>query len=122
MVETEGFVNLSTRSVTQATPYGDIRLEPQHIDVITWVPFGALSDRALGQLNLGIGGALNKITPGAVDALTKIPFRTRGPSNNPTTNVDAELVANNLVNQIKPEKVIDSILGNILKPKPAPPK
>ena len=122
MVETEGFVNLSTRSVTQATPYGDIRLEPQHIDVITWVPFGALSDRALGQLNLGIGGALNKITPGAVDALTKIPFRTRGPSNNPTTNVDAELVAKNLVNQIKPEKVIDSILGNILKPKPAPPK
>jgi hypothetical protein len=31
-------------------------------------------------------------------------------------------VAKNLVNQIKPEKVIDSILGNILKPKPAPPK
>ena len=119
--ETEGFVNLSTRSVTQATPYGDIRLEPQHIDVITWIPFGALSDRALGQLNLGIGGALNKFTPGAVDALTKIPFRTRGPSNNPSTQPDAELIAKNLVNQIKPEKVIDNILGNILKPKPAEP-
>jgi hypothetical protein len=117
-VETEGWINLSTRSVVVPSPYGDIRLEPRHMDVITWVPFGALSDSAMGKLNLGIGGALNKITPGAIDALAKIPFRTRGLLDSPSTAPDAELVAKNLVKQIKPEEAIGNILDGLLKPKP----
>lgn len=104
-VETEGSVNLVTRTV----------------DVITYVPFAAVSDRAIGALNLGAGATLNKLIGGTtVDALTMVPIRTRGPMDQPSTNIDGEAFAKNLVKSVNPKDIVERGLGDLLKPK-APP-
>jgi len=102
MVETEGTVNLVTRMV----------------DVITYVPIGAVSDRAMSALKLGAGagGALSGLLGGtAADALTTVPFRTKGSMDHPSTSVDAELMAKNAVKNINPEELIKKGLGDLLK-------
>jgi len=104
-VETEGTVNLVNRTV----------------DVVTYVPFAAVSDRAIGALNLGAGSALNKLIGGStVDALTMVPIRTRGPMDQPSTNIDGEAFAKNLIKSVNPKDIIERGLGDLLKPK-APP-
>lgn len=104
-VETEGSVNLVARTV----------------DFVTYVPFAAVSDRAIGALNLGAGSALNKLIGGTtIDALTMVPIRTRGPMDQPSTNIDGEAFAKNLVKSVNPKDIIERGLGDLLKPK-APP-
>ena len=108
IVETEGTVNLVSRTV----------------DVITYVPVGAVSDRVSG--SLGGAGGLGKILPGVVDAASTIPFRTTGPMDNPVTRVDPELLARNAVKAIDPEKLIKDGIGDLFKKRPpqapTPPK
>jgi hypothetical protein len=100
-VETEGSVNLVTRTV----------------DVVTYVPIAALSDGATSKLGLGAGGALGSLIPGAVDALTMVPFRTRGSMDGPSTNVDADLMAKNAVRGLQPEKLLQDGLKDLFKPR-----
>ncbi|MBX3382599.1 MAG: hypothetical protein KF864_03720 [Phycisphaeraceae bacterium] len=101
---------------------GTVNLVERTIDVVTYVPFGALSDRALGQLNLGAGSAISRILPGAIEALTEVPFRTKGPLDKPSTGVDAEMFARNLTRSISPERVIRDNLGDLIKRNLPPPK
>jgi hypothetical protein len=101
---------------------GTVNLVDRTIDVVTYVPFGALSDRALGQLNLGVGSAISRILPGAVEALTEVPFRTKGALDKPSTGVDAEMFARNLTRSISPERVIRENLGDLIKRNLPPPK
>jgi len=114
-IETEGVVNLTTGAVRVETPNGPVSLGPNELEVITWIPFGALTDQASGALNIGVGSALSRVTPGLLDALTMIPFKTRGPMNQPRTGADAELLGKNLVNKINPENLIRDGLGDLLK-------
>jgi hypothetical protein len=100
-VETEGTVDLVNRQ----------------LDVVTYVPFGALSDKAVGALNLGVGSALTRVLPGAIEALTEIPFRTKGSMDNPTTKVDPEMLAKNVGRSLNPERLIKDNLGDLFKKK-----
>ena len=94
---------------------GTVNLVNRTLDVVTYVPIGAVSDKAMSGLKLGSG--LNSILPGVVEALTEVPFRTTGSMDNPKTSIDAEMVARNTVKKINPEKLLKDGLGDLLKPK-----
>lgn len=95
---------------------GTVDLVQKQVDVVTWVPFGALSSKAAGDITSGIGGFFGKASP-VMDALTLVPFRTRGPLNKPTTSPDFELAGKTLLKNLKPEDIIKKGLGDLLKDK-----
>lgn len=92
-VGTEGSINLATRTV----------------NVVTWIPFGALSDKAAGlvKLNSGVGSAIGRVLP--IEGITAIPFRTSGTFAKTGTKLDAELLTKNLVDTVRPDKVIERL-------------
>lgn len=55
---------------------GTVDLVGNRMDLLVYIPVGALADDALGMFNLGLGSALSSIAPGYDGAL---PFRMRGP-------------------------------------------
>ena len=89
---------------------GTVDLVNRQIDVITWIPLGALTDKAAGMFNTGIGGALGKA---GLDRVSTLPFRTRGSLDNPETNADLELFAKQTIKNVNPGNLIDGILKNI---------
>lgn len=96
-LETEGSINVATRS----------------INIVTWIPFGALSDKIAGtvKLNTGLGSAIGRVLP--IEGLSMIPFRTTGTFDKNATTLDAELMAKSLVDTVRPDKVIQRIPGFI---------
>jgi len=82
---------------------------------VTYVPIGAVSDKAMAGLKMGSG--LNQLLGGAAEALTEVPFRTTGSMDNPKTAVDPELMAKNAVKGLNPEKLLKDGLQDLLKPK-----
>jgi hypothetical protein len=103
-METEGTVNLVSRE----------------IDVVTYIPFGALADEASGLFNTGMGGKLSELLGGAspiINAASMMPFRTRGSMDNPSTRPDLELFGKQFLNQLKPESLIERGLGELLRPR-----
>ncbi len=63
----------------------------QDLDVVTYVPFGALTDEAAGKFNTGLGGKLAGLTGGVLEKSTMMPFRTRGTFEKHDTKPDLEL-------------------------------
>lgn len=105
---------------------GQINLGTRGVDVVTRIPFGALSDEIAGKvkLNSGLGAALGKVLP--IENLTMIPFRTSGTFDKSKTSFDAELLVKDLGKSVNPERVInelpDLIPGLKKKPKDEKPK
>src|SRR5439155_21845224 len=62
---------------------GSIDLVRDRLDVIIWVPAGQVTDEALGVLNVGVGGMLNRLLPEQITKEIMIPFRVRGPVSKP---------------------------------------
>src|SRR5690606_38259474 len=56
---------------------GTIDLPDQRLDVVTWIPIGALTDEAAGMFNTGLGSLLGRAVP-EFERLTMVPWRTRG--------------------------------------------
>lgn len=100
-VQTEGTVNLVNRT----------------LDVVTWLPVGALTDEAAGLFKTG--GDLSKIFGGKdqdqLAEATMVPWRTRGTFENNKTEPDLELFVKQVVKQLKPEDLIKKGLGDLLK-------
>ncbi|GDX98226.1 hypothetical protein LBMAG48_06300 [Phycisphaerae bacterium] len=94
VIETEGTVDLVNRQV----------------DVVTWIPLGALTDKAAGVFNTGIGGTLDKI---GLDRMSTLPFRTRGSMDKPETNADLELFGKQTIKNINPGNLINDLLKGI---------
>ena len=94
VIETEGTVDLVNRQV----------------DVVTWIPLGALTDKAAGVFNTGIGGTLGKI---GLDRMSTLPFRTRGSMDKPETNADLELFGKQTIKNINPGNLINDLLKGI---------
>jgi hypothetical protein len=100
---------------------GTIDLVNKQIDVVTWMPFGALTEEATGlfKVKTGIGGLLNKV-PVLGDA-SMLPFRTKGPLDNPTTAPDLELFAKtaveNIVNPADIGTKVEGLLKDVIRPK-----
>ncbi|NUQ68044.1 MAG: hypothetical protein HUU18_07170 [Phycisphaerales bacterium] len=118
-------------------PLGEFKLETQgkvdlakgEIDVVTSIPFGALTDEIAGSLNTGLGSALGRNVP-LLESLTMVPFRTRGPLAKPSTGPDLKLLGERTLEKLNPIDAIKEGAGrlqDLLRPppkkdEPAPPK
>lgn len=87
---------------------GTVDLVGRQIDVITYAPLGALSQKAVGRMNRDLTARLS-----GIDKLTQIPIVTKGSLDNPSTEPDFGLLLKETVSD--PGKLIDAI-GNILNP------
>jgi hypothetical protein len=86
---------------------GTVDLVHRRIDMVTYAPIGALTDKALGQLNTGIAGKL-----GLFDKLTMVPITTKGPLDSPKTELDLGLFAKEQADKLlkDPGKLIGDVL------------
>lgn len=103
-----GEFNLATR--------GTVDLVQKRLDVITYIPFGALTDEAAGMFNTGLGKALGGAIPG-IEKATMMPFRTSGSFEKHETKPDLELFGKEFINNIRPDKAIPGLLDDLLKKK-----
>jgi hypothetical protein len=110
-------------------PLGEFRLRTEGVvdlvrnsmDVVTYVPIEALSDKALSSLKSGTFAG--KVLPGVADALREVPLRTKGPLGGAGTNIDFEMVAKNAVKGIDADKLLQEGLDRLFKPRqPRQPK
>lgn len=93
---------------------GAVDLVNRQVDVVTYVPFGALSDEAAGLLGNDIGRLLGGRL--AIDQATMVPIRTTGPFSNTQTKPDLEMFAKEAGRTLlgSPEKVIGGGLQDLL--------
>jgi len=98
---------------------GTVDLVNQTLDVITYVPLGALTEdvaglfKAQAKLQQALGGT-------GLDEKLMVPFRSRGTFDKVKTEPDMELFLKETVKSIKPEDLIKKGIGDLLKPKPKP--
>lgn len=89
---------------------GTVDLVKRELNLVTYVPFFALTDEAMGPIKLGLGGKLD-----VLDRTTLVPITTKGSMDKPSTGVDVGLflqeTGNNLLNT--PGKLIEGI-GDLL--------
>lgn len=112
-IETEGSVNLANRTM----------------DVVTYVPAGAVADETIGLFRITnkLGEILGPASPN-LDRLVMLPFRTKGSLDGASTSPDLELFAKETIKTINPVNIIEEgagRLGDIFKKKPQqepPPK
>ncbi len=91
-----------------ALPLGEFSVETQgvvdmvnrQLDVVTFIPLGALSDEAAGKFNTDLGKLLGNLP--IIEQTTQLPWRTTGSFDNPETRPDLEAYAKNLGKQLKP--------------------
>jgi hypothetical protein len=87
---------------------GSFDLVNKQMDVITYIPFGALTDEAAGKLNTGLGKLVGGIVP-KIEEATMVPFRTRGSFENPKTEPDLEAFGKNFIDTVRPDKLLKDI-------------
>lgn len=88
---------------------GGIDLVKKTVDVVIWIPAGALADEALGQLRTGLGGILSR-TP-VVDALTLTPWRVRGTFEDARPKFDADLWTKSAIRKLNPAGALKDLLN-----------
>jgi len=94
---------------------GSIDLSNERVDVVTWIPVGALTDAAAGAFSTGLGGALGRAVP-ALEQVSMVPWRTRGPFGATTTSPAPKLLIERRGDQLfdqlrKPGRLIQGLLG-----------
>lgn len=87
---------------------GTFDLVNRQMDVVTYIPFGALTDEAAGKLNSGLGKFLNGIVP-KIEEATMVPFRTRGSFDSPKTEPDVSEFGKNFIKTLRPDQIIKDI-------------
>lgn len=92
-----------------------IDLNENQIDMVVWIPAGALADKAAGQLNTGLGSLLSRAP--ALDTLTLTPWRVRGPLDKPGVSLDSELWVKTAVKKLSPEGLLRGGLKDLLRQK-----
>lgn len=103
---------------------GKVDLVQKKVDVLTWIPLGALSEETAKLVSkANIGGALGDLLGGKKDQDKKkndglmIPFRTKGSFGKTKTEPDFELLAKKAVDQVKPDDLLNKGLDSIFKKK-----
>jgi hypothetical protein len=90
---------------------GGVDLVNKTVDVVVWIPVGALGDRAMGQLNTGLGSLLSRAP--VLDTITMTPWRVKGPLDKPGVSLDAELWAKTAARKLSPERLLREGLGDL---------
>jgi len=104
---------------------GTVDLVNGTVDVLTYLPLGALTDEAAGLFKKGKGalGGLGNILGGGdkganLEDTLMVPWRTRGPYGKTRTEPDLELFAKNIIKDLNPEDLLQKGLDELLKEKP----
>ena len=103
------------KAMTDAYTEGTVDLVQNTMNVVTWVPFGALTDQAAGHLNTGLGSLLGHVTPQLIKAASLVPVRTKGPMDKPSTSIDFELFAKHFTEKLNPLDLIKEGIGELKK-------
>lgn len=94
------------------TTRGSVDLVQQNLDLVTYLPLGAVSDEAAKLFSKGIGA----ISGNALQASSQLPFRIKGGMGDPKIEPDLKLFAeeavDNLTEDLKkdPGKLLDGLL------------
>ncbi|MEO1717866.1 MAG: hypothetical protein AAFR76_12215, partial [Planctomycetota bacterium] len=92
------------------TSAGTYDFASRRTNVMTAIPLGALSDKAMGELNTGVGSSLSRIIPGLRE-LTMVPWRVKGTPGNLTITPDIEEFTRQITRTINPVNIIGNIFG-----------
>ncbi|MEM9662794.1 MAG: hypothetical protein AAF937_10860 [Planctomycetota bacterium] len=92
------------------TSAGTYDFTTRRTNVMTAIPLGALSDKAMGELNTGVGSSLSRIIPGLRE-LTMVPWRVKGTPGNLTITPDIEEFTRQITRTINPVNIIGNIFG-----------
>ncbi|MEL6796846.1 MAG: hypothetical protein AAFO89_08480, partial [Planctomycetota bacterium] len=92
------------------TSAGTYDFASRRTNVMTAIPLGALSDKAMGELNTGLGSALSRVVPGLRE-LTMVPWRVKGTPGNLTITPDIEEFTRQITRTINPVNIIGNIFG-----------
>jgi len=101
---------------TVETEGREIDLVNRRLDIVTWIPLGALTDEAAGRFNTGLGSAIGRAVP-VLDKLTLLPWRTRGPLDGPSTTPAVKLFVERFGQTLlRPDKLLgkEGLLGDLL--------
>ncbi|GAB5497481.1 MAG: hypothetical protein Phyf2KO_25610 [Phycisphaerales bacterium] len=93
-IESEGRYNLIT---------GDM-------DIVTFVPVGAMSEESLGELKTGLTTALGRFVP-VFESATMVPWRTTGLPGNRETKPDIDMLLKNVGTQLNPLRILREEIG-----------
>jgi hypothetical protein len=94
---------------------GNVDLVNRRLDVVTFVPFGALTEQAAGDLRSGLGGILGVVSP-SLEELTMVPFRARGEFGRFSIEPDLQLMARELQRQlVRPDRILGGTARDILE-------
>jgi len=95
---------------------GSVDLVNRRMDLVTYVPFFALTDEVAGRLSTGLGGVAGAL-PGGIDRATLVPLRTSGPLDNPRTDVDMQLFVQEFGGNLlqTPGRIIDDTIRKRLE-------
>ncbi|MCC6323140.1 MAG: hypothetical protein IT438_17080 [Phycisphaerales bacterium] len=94
---------------------GTVDLVKNEINVVTYAPFFALAEEAVGKLRVGIPGGIE-----IIDKATMVPITTKGSMDNPKTELDIGLFIKELGDKIlkapgdilkEPGKILDNLLN-----------
>jgi hypothetical protein len=91
---------------------GTVDLVTRQMDVVTYAPIGALTDKAIGKLGAPITGRLNEVL--------QVPFTTKGSMDDPQRLYpDVGLFLKEAGQSIikDPGKIIGDVIGDVFKPK-----
>jgi hypothetical protein len=90
---------------------GEVNLVDRTLDVVTYIPLGALTDEAAGVFNTGLGKLLGGAIP-MVERASMVPWRTRGPIDNPSTSPDVGLFVKEFGQSLlRPDRMLRDLLG-----------
>lgn len=83
---------------------GTVDLVNRRLNVVTYIPLGALTDEAAGMFNTGLGKLLGQLP--VLDRATMMPWRTKGSFDSPRTEPDLELFIRQIGSGLNPLKLI----------------
>jgi hypothetical protein len=91
---------------------GSVDLVSRRVDLVTYVPFGALTDEAAGIFNTGLGSLLGSAIP-TIERATMVPIRITGPFDNTSVRPDPGLFVQNLGSSLRPDRLIGGTIKDI---------
>jgi hypothetical protein len=101
---------------------GTVDLVKKRMDLVTYVPFFALTDEVAGALSTNLAGAIGQL-PGGVDRATLVPLRTSGSFGTTKTEVDTGLFMQQFGRGLleTPGRLVDDVikkrLEDLLRPR-----